>query len=177
MIVDLADLTPAQLDRLVELSFAAGAPNSPGWLPTLERAREMIDEQRDKLARVVLEDDLPVAWIAAGHDWGRLWEIHPLLVAPSHQRRGLGRMLVREIETAARADGALTLTLSTSDMTSATSLSNVDLFDDPARRIAELTSGPSHPVAFWVALGFSVVGVTPDAEGPGMPSISFAKRL
>lgn len=177
MIVDLEDLTAAQLDGLVALTFDAGAEHSPGWLPDLASARETIEEERGKFVRVMLDGDAPIAWIAAAHDWGRLWEIHPMIVARAHQRRGHGRTLVREVEAAARADGALTLTLSTSDMTNATSLSHVDLFDDPARRIRELALIKPHPVGFWLALGFSVVGVTPDAEGPGMPSISFAKRL
>ena len=177
-VVALAELTAAQLDRLTALTFEAGAEHSPGWLPTPERARETIDEARDKLARVVLDEhEQPVAWIAAAHAWGRLWEIHPMIVARAHQRRGFGRLLVREIEAAAAADGALTLTLSTSDMTGATSLSSVDLFDAPARRLVELAVVKPHPVSFWIRLGFVVVGVTPDAEGPGMPSISLAKRL
>jgi aminoglycoside 6'-N-acetyltransferase I len=177
-IVDLDQLSAAQQDQLTELTFDAGAEHSPGWHPTLASARETIDEARDKLARVLLDEEArPVAWIAASHDWGRLWEIHPMIVARAHQRRGFGRLLVREIEVRAARAGALTLTLSTSDMTGATSLSGVDLFADPARRLVELTTTKPHPVSFWIRLGFVVVGVTPDAEGPGMPSISLAKRL
>jgi aminoglycoside 6'-N-acetyltransferase I len=176
-VVDLTALDRAQLDQLAALTFEAGSQHSPSWLPTLDAARETIDEARDKFARVLLDDHaIPLAWIAAGHDWGRIWEIHPMIVGLAHQRRGYGRLLVREVAAQARAAGALTLMLSTSDLTRATSLSGVDLFDEPLRRLAELQVD-DHPVVFWQRLGFRIVGVTPDAEGPGQPSITLAKRL
>lgn len=39
-----------------------------------------------------------------------------------------------------------------------------------------MTFHPSHAVGFWLRMGYSLVGITPDAEGPGMPSINLAKR-
>ncbi|MEO8550474.1 MAG: GNAT family N-acetyltransferase [Kofleriaceae bacterium] len=175
--VDLSELGPAQVDQLAALTLEAAREHSPTWLPDLERAREVIAEAQGKFARVLLDDtDAPVAWVAASHAWGRIWELHPMIVAVAHQRRGHGRRLVQEVEAAATRAGALTLCLSTSDMTEATSLSGVDLFDDPLRRAAELQAKP-HAVQFWQRIGFQVVGVTPDAEGPGQPSINLAKRL
>ena len=42
--------------------------------------------------------------------------------------------------------------------------------------MASMTFDPSHAVGFWLRMGYSLVGITPDAEGTGMPTIHFAKR-
>jgi aminoglycoside 6'-N-acetyltransferase I len=99
------------------------------------------------------------------------------LVAIGHQRQGHGRRLVRDVERLARAAGALTMQLGTSDTTAATSLSGVDLYDDTFGRLAGLVARRPHAVEFWRRVGYRVVGVVPDAEGPGMPSITLARRL
>lgn len=174
-VVDLGCLDEAQLERLMALTLVAAAEHAPGWMPTLEHVRETIDEARGKHARVAVVDAEPVAWIAAAHDWGRIWEIHPLIVAREHQRRGIGRLLVQDVEARAAADGALTLLLSTSDMTNATSVSNVDPYAAPIDLAIAVTK--PHPVAFWQRCGFRIVGITPDAEAAGQPSITLAKSL
>lgn len=46
-----------------------------------------------------------------------------------------------------------------------------------APRLARLEARRPHPVDFWRRIGYQVVGVVPDAEGLGMPSISLARRL
>jgi aminoglycoside 6'-N-acetyltransferase I len=106
-----------------------------------------------------------------------VWELQPLIVAIEHQRCGHGRRLVREVEQIAAAAGALTMTLGTSDTTGATSLSGVDPYDDTFGRLASLEARQPHAVEFWRRVGYRVVGVVPDAEGAGKPSISLARRL
>jgi aminoglycoside 6'-N-acetyltransferase I len=67
--------------------------------------------------------------------------------------------------------GALTLLVGTSDETDRTTLFGADLYD------AKLRSIRSHPLDFYLKVGFTVVGVVPDAEGPGQPTITLAKRV
>ena len=179
ILVTLVDLTPTQLDQLAELTLAAARQHSPGWLPTLAAAHEEIDDARapGKVCRVALDGDTPLAWVAAAHAWGRVWELHPLLVAPPAQRRGLGRTLMAEIERHAAAAGALTMWVGTSDMTGATSVSNIDLFVDPLTALANIRAVSPHPFEFYQRVGYRIMGIVPDAEGPGMPSISLAKPL
>jgi len=43
-----------------------------------------------------------------------------------------------------------------------------------ARRIRNLRR---HPYGFYQKLGFALVGVLPDANGPGRPDIFMAKRV
>jgi aminoglycoside 6'-N-acetyltransferase I len=179
MLVALEDLDAEAREHLAALTLEAGREHSPGWLPDLEAAREEIREALvpGKAARVLVEHDRPIAWVAAAHDWGRIWELHPLIVAVDRQRRGHGSALVREIEAIARAAGALTMTLGTSDMTGATSLSGVDLYDDLSARLAAVELRAPHALGFWRRAGYTIVGVIPDAEAPGQPSITLARRL
>jgi aminoglycoside 6'-N-acetyltransferase I len=179
MIVALKDLDPVACEQLAAFTLEAGREHSPGWLPDLEAAREQIREALvpGKVALVLFENSRPIAWVAAAHDWGRIWDLHPLIVAVDRQRRGHGSHLVREIESIARAAGALTMTLGTSDMTGATSLSGVDLYADLSVRLAAVELRSPHALGFWRHAGYTIVGVVPDAEAPGQPSIVLARRL
>jgi len=98
-------------------------------------------------------------------------------VAVDHQRRGHGLRLVRAVEDIARAAGALTMLLGTSDTVNATSLSNVDLYDHLGARLESMTVRAPHAVEFWQRVGYTIVGVIPDAEGPRKPSIQLSRRL
>jgi aminoglycoside 6'-N-acetyltransferase I len=176
-LVPLSTLTPTQHDALAQLTFEAAAEHSPAWLPTLDAARELLADAAPKHALVALDDERPTGWIAAAHSWSRIWEIHPLVVGIASQRCGIGRQLVAAVEAIARAHGVLTMILGTSDNTTATSLSDVDLYIDTGTHLTAATSHRSHPLAFWQRVGYTVVGVIPDAEGAGKPSIQLAKRL
>jgi aminoglycoside 6'-N-acetyltransferase I len=54
----------------------------------------------------------------------------------------------------------------------------VDLYQDPARHIAEIRDlGRGHPFGFYQKLGYVITGVMPDANGRGRPDIYMSKRL
>ena len=108
---------------------------------------------------------------------GRVWELHPIVTAPSHRRFGFGRLLVDALESAARTAGVLTLQLGADDDFGGTSLSGVDLYADLPGAIAGATGGKVHPLDFYRKLGFVITGVVPDANGPGKPDILMAKRV
>jgi aminoglycoside 6'-N-acetyltransferase I len=175
--VSLTQLNRAQLDHLEMLTFVAAREHAPDWLPTPEAAREEIRDALEHTSRVLLDDDTPIAWVAVAHQWGHVWELHPLIVDVAHQRRGHGRLLVGEVERHAAAHGGLTMWVGTSDLTDSTSVSGVDLFADPLGALAAIHAHRPHPFQFWQRVGYRIVGVVPDAEGPGKPSICLAKRL
>ena len=124
-----------------------------------------------------MHDGRVVAWAGLRYDYGSVWELHPLVVDEDVRGRGYGRTLVAVVEELAAERGALTVMLGTSDEVGLTSLANTDLFVDPLRALQELQASPSHPLGFWLGVGYSVVGVVPDAEGVGKPTILLAKRL
>lgn len=167
------------VDQLAQILLECFAPFSPTWLQTLEDA---IDEivasfEPGRRSRVLLNDERDVlGWIGAFDDKD-CWEIHPIVVARDHQRRGYGAMLVADIAALARQAGAVSLWAGTSDETAATSLSGVDLYADPLPAMRNLTAQRGHPIHFWRKVGFTLVGVRPDEEGLGKPGIHFAKRI
>ena len=170
------------IEALAVLSVRASEIHAPEWLRTVEDAYETVQEALEpaKTCRVLLDDGKPLGWVAAGPTWGRIWELHPLLIDPDHQKCGYGRLLANDIERFAIAGGATTMELSTSDTTGATNLSGIDLYADPLgalSRIDVVDEDVGHSYQFWLKVGYTIVGVLPDAEGPGMPSITFSKRL
>ena len=58
-----------------------------------------------------------------------------------------------------------------------TTLSGVDLYPNVLEHLLNIENLRSHPYEFYEKLGFSIVGVMPDANGPGKPDIYMAKPL
>ena len=132
-----------------------------------------------KINRIAVDDDgVVLGWIGALPEYdGNAWELHPLIVHPAHQGRGIGRALVADLEEQVRAQGGLTIYLGTDDEDNMTSLSHVDLYDNPCEHIASIRNLKGHPYTFYQKMGFTIVGVLPDANGWGKPDIWMAKRV
>ena len=87
-------------------------------------------------------------------------------------------MLVRALEAAARAENICTLYLGSDDEFGGTTIAGADLFPDIAFHIRDIsTTGRHHPLDFYRKVGFTVVGLLPDVNGPGKPDILLAKRI
>jgi aminoglycoside 6'-N-acetyltransferase I len=177
------DLLPNHADRTDELTHLVHSEFQkvvPDWLPHLDDARQRVLEsmQAGRISRVLLdESNEVVGWIAGTHQYGHVWELHPLVVAESHQGKGYGRLLIQDLERLVAKRGALTLLVGTSDETDRTTLFGADLYEDTPNHLAKLRSTRPHPLDFYVKVGFTVVGVVPDAEGLGKPTITLAKRI
>jgi aminoglycoside 6'-N-acetyltransferase I len=178
-IQDLDATDESLLEKLAALTHEAAAFNFPNWLPTMDDAREEVSDATAEghITRVLLDNAAePLGWASCFHAYGHVWEIHPLVVSVNQHRKGYGARLLADIETLAAARGAGVLVVGTADETGATSLGGVDLYRDPIAALANMTAAASHPVGFWLRMGYALVGVTPDAEGPGLPSLNLAKR-
>lgn len=154
--------------------------NWPDAWPTQEDAIEEVEEAlaEDRICRAALgEDGAVLGWVGGIPSYGgKVWELHPLVVRPDLQRRGIGRALVADLEARVGEHGALTLWLGTDDDTGMTTLSGVDLYPDVLGHLANLENLRGHPYEFYAKLGFSIIGVMPDANGWGKPDIYMAKR-
>ena len=179
-IVDLKAEDTELIQQTAQVTYEVSQSISKIWLPTVEAAIEEVHEslEREGLSQVLLDDERVAAWVGASLQFsGRVVEIHPLIVAKAYQGKGLGRRMVHHVEAWARQRGALTLWIGTSDETNATSLSGVDLYENPGTVIANFHQLAPHPCGFWLRLGFRIVGLLPDAEGFGKPNIRMAKPL
>ncbi len=103
--------------------------------------------------------------------------VHPLVVHAGHERRGIGRALVDDLEQRVRELGIHTMFVGSDDETGLTSLAGVDLYPDVLAHLTRLRDHGGHPFSFYQRLGYSVIGVMPDANGFGKPDIYLAKRL
>ena len=152
----------------------------PHWLPTTELARGEVKEAlgADRICLVARADDQILGWVGAIPEYSHAWELHPLVVKEDVRRMGVGRALVAALEERVRAAGALTLYLGTDDDGPApgTSAGGVELFPDVLSHAASLRMS-DHPADFYLRMGFEVVGLIPDANGPGKPDILMAKRV
>ena len=132
----------------------------------------------DRISRVAREGSVVLGWIGAIEEYdGHAWELHPLAVDPARDGQGVGRALVADLERQVAARGATTLYLGADDEDGRTSLSGADLYPDPMAHLASIANPGGHPYEFYLACGFSLVGVIPDANGPGKPDILMAKRI
>lgn len=181
-ISDLPRDAPDLIEQAAVLLHDAFRGRTEDW-QDLASAREEVAASLapDRISRIAIDDNAGtvIGWIGGIPTYGdRVWELHPLVVIRSHRRRGIGRLLVHDLEQEVAARGGLTLWLGSDDENNETTVSGVDLYADvpgAIRNLAVLRG--EHPGEFYRRLGFRVVGLMPDANGPGKPDIFFAKRV
>jgi len=153
----------------------------PEAWPTREKALQEVRDSfgPDRISRVAVDSaGSALGWIAGQEQYdGHAWELHPLVVHPAHQLQGIGTALVADFETRVRARGATTIWLGTDDEYNLTSLGGADLYPDVLERASKIRNLRGHPYEFYQKLGYVIVGILPDANGPGKPDILMAKRV
>ena len=155
--------------------------NAPEAWPNLDAAIAEVRESfaTDRISRIAIDDDnAALGWIGGIRLYnGHTWELHPLVVKPAMQRRGIGRALVSDFEEQVVERGGTTVFLGTDDEQAQTSLGGVDLYPEVWRHIGAIKNLRRHPYEFYQKLGYAIVGVIPDANGFGKPDILMAKRV
>ncbi len=177
----LVPLTPDLSHGAATLLHDAFAEHWPAAWPTIADARAEVDEalSTDRVAIAAVDDTRLLGWIGAlPSEYGsQTWELHPLVVAADLRGRGIGRTLVEALLAELAGRGVVTVVLGTDDEDEMTSLGGVDLYPGVLDRLRRIEDRAGHPFAFYRRLGFEVVGVVPDANGPGRPDILMAIRL
>lgn len=180
--VRITDLDPdnaEQVRQTADVLLAAFHDTPDAW-PDMAAALDEVREscEAERISRVALDPAGNVlGWVGGIQQYSHAWELHPLAVHPRRQGRGIGAALVADLEALVRARGAHTLYLGTDDENGRTSLSSAALFPDPWPHIAAMRNPGRHPYAFYLKQGFHIVGVIPDANGPGKPDILMAKPV
>jgi aminoglycoside 6'-N-acetyltransferase I len=175
-IVDLADRLQ-MVGQVAEMLFEGFRDRWPDAWPNLETSIAEVQESlgEGRISLVAVADDVAVGWIGAIRAYRNAWELHPLVVAGSRRGEGIGTRLVERVEDRIAGMGGGTLYLGTDDQDGSTTVSGADLYPDPLRHLSMIQG--DHPFQFYRKLGFSLVGVIPDANGPGQPDILLAKRI
>jgi len=183
-IMKIISLHPDQnqlIQQAAQILMDAFQTHAPGAWPTLETGIAEVHEMlaADRILRMALDSEGDVlGWIGGIPQYaGHVYELHPLVVKPDQQGKGIGRLLVLDFEEQVRSRGALTIMLGTDDEDNQTSLSNVDLFSETWRKIADISNLNRHPFEFYQKMGYIITGVIPDANGSGKPDIIMSKRI
>ena len=168
------------VEQAARLLIAAFRDRSPAWADmesALAEVQESLGPGRISLVALGPNSSV-IGWIAGQpHYDGRVWELHPLCVAESLRRQGIGRDLVEALEQEVASRGGLTLWLGADDEDFETSLGGMDLYNDLPASLASFTYRDGYPYPFYSSIGFRLIGVMPDANGPGKPDIYMAKRV
>lgn len=175
----IVDLTPDRAALLEQAAELLVRRMPEGW-PDMDAARREVRDMLDpaRLARGYVRGGVLLGWAGAlEHYPNHVWELHPLVVRADSERRGVGRALVRDLEDRVRALGIHSMFVGSDDELGLTSLANTDLYPDVIGHLARLQNLQDHPIAFYQKLGYSVIGVMPDANGFGQPDILLARRL
>ena len=177
--MNIVDLDPDNESFVRQLAELLVDVLNIGW-PTIEKALEAVREpcQDERISRMAIEGDLVLGWAVGIKEYdGHTWELHRLAGRRDRQGQGIGRALVADIEERVRERGGHTVMLGTDDERGETSLAGIELFPDPLEHIRKLENPGGHPYEFYQKVGYTVVGVIPDANGFGKPDIFMAKRI
>ena len=181
IITDLSSSEREKIDQTAELLVAGFKEHWPNAWPDLTSALEEVEKSfnEGRISRVAQEKNGKIlGWIDAIKEYdGHTWQLHPLVVHPEHQEKGIGRSLVQDLEEIIGQLGGTTIYLGTDDEDSMTSLSGIDLYPNVFQHINQIEDLKGHPFQFYQKMGFVIVGVIPDANGPGKPDIMMAKRV
>jgi aminoglycoside 6'-N-acetyltransferase I len=178
----IEDLTAADNGRIEGAATLLHVAFSPlgVWTTMAESRQEVVDSLgADRISRVAVDaDGAVVGWIGAIREYdGLVWQLHPIVVDEARRRNGIGRALILDLEEILIARGALTLWAGSDDLAGETSLGGIDLYTALPKAFDGIKSWGRHPMPFYRRLGFQVIGVMPDANGPGRPDIFLGKRL
>ena len=108
----IADLVPGEkaVRQVAELLVEGFRDDWPEAWPDMDAALREVRESfgEDRISRVALDRSGEVlGWIGGIPSYdGNVWELHPLVVRPDLQRRGIGRALVADLEERVRERGA-----------------------------------------------------------------------
>ena len=180
-IIDLQFNDEAAIQQVATLLVEGFKEHWPDAWPDLASELQEVHEsfETGRISRIAIDkSETVLGWIGGIRQYdGNVWELHPLVVKPGYQRQGIGRALVTDLEERIWERGGLTLWLGTDDEDGMTTLAGVNLYPNVWDHVAQIKNLRGHPYEFYQKLGFVIVGVMPDANGPGKPDIYMAKRV
>jgi aminoglycoside 6'-N-acetyltransferase I len=165
--------------QAAKILVTAFGERGSSW-PDMKSAMKEVEECADlpNLCVGLCEGDRLRGWVGLRPMYEKTWELHPLVVAPDAQGKGVGRLLMAEIERESKGRGLIGIALGTDDEHLRTSLSQVDIDEsnifDEIRGIRNLAC---HPYEFYKKCGYMIVGMIPNANGKRKPDIWMWKGI
>lgn len=180
-IITLTKENDALVQQAAQLLMDAFREHWVDAWPTLEEGLQEVHEmlEVERICRAAIDEDNNLLGVIGGipqYD-GHVWELHPLAVQPAMQGRGIGKLLVEDLEQQVHLRGGLTVTLGSDDEDNMTSLSDVDLYENLWEKIRDVRNFKRHPYEFYQKMGYVITGIVPDANGIGKPDIIMSKKV
>lgn len=174
--MEISDLDPVDSEareRCAQLLVEEFREIAPDAWPNISKARETVVEcLQSGPVRVARIEQTIVGWIGGRHAYSRVWELHPLVVARTTQKRGIGSALVADLERIVAVRGAMTLILGSDDEVGLTSLAGLELYPDPLAHLARLQDRGGHAFTFYLRCGFVVTSEGATASVPHRAQIA-----
>jgi aminoglycoside 6'-N-acetyltransferase I len=148
--------------------------------PTIASAIKEVNEciENRNICIGILIDNKMVGWIGLRPMYEKTWELHPLVVSNEYQNKGVGKILMNEIEKMAKGKGLIGIVLGTDDENDKTSLSKVDINNkNICSEIANIKNLNHHPFEFYQKCGYFIIGIIPNANGKNKPDIWMWKNI
>ena len=181
MITDLHDAPQEVLRQAAAMLVDVFTPlGSDAWRTEEEGLQEVHECCRPGNICIALWDRETLAgWGGARPMYKQItWELHPLVISPGLQGKGLGRVLLAAVEEEVRRRGGQALLLGSDDENGRTNLNELDPARQPLESVlSALRSHGGHPYEFYRRQGYRIVGIIPDASGPGTHDIWMWKSL
>jgi aminoglycoside 6'-N-acetyltransferase I len=155
-------------------------PSCNAWANKAEAIEEVetsLLKDKIRISILALEDDETAGWIAGFELYGKVVEIHPLVVKFTKQKSGIGRLLLAAFEKQAKELGFLSVFLGSDDTDCSTSLGGGELYPHALDKVKTIKNLKSHPYEFYLKCGYEITGILPDANGKGKPDIFMAKTI
>ena len=180
-VIDFAPSNESLIQQAAALLMEGFRENWPNAWPNLASALREVRGSfgLGRINRIAVDDDgTLLGWVGGSRQYdGHVWELHPLVVKPGRQGRGIGRTLVSDFEGQVRQRGGLTIWVGSDDESNMTTVSGVDLWPDVLGSLGKIANLRGHPYEFYQKMGFVLIGVLPDANGPGKPDVYLAKSV
>lgn len=177
--ITITPLDPDDEQAVHEIAALLQANFTSAWQALEEgvaEVREAFGEER--FSFVAKANDEVIGWVGAIITYdGHSMELHPMVVRADWHGKGVGRQLVEALEAEGKRRGITTVFLGTDDEDNRTSLAGADLYPNVLEQVLAIQNPGRHPYEFYQKCGYVIVGVIPDANGPGKPDIFMAKRL
>ena len=142
----------------------------------LKEVQECMSDEMIMLAAI--EEQKLIGWIGARPQYdGNVWELHPLVINKKHRGRGIGKMLVKALESEVSKMSGFTIYCGSDDEDFQTSLSEPGIYDNLWEKINNIENYKGHPYEFYQKCGFQIIGIMPDANGRRKPDIYLGKRI
>jgi len=179
-IIGLLPDNKEHIRQTADLLFRGFREHNPNGWPTPAAALREVRKSLKKghISRIAVDKNNKVlGWVGGINAHTNLWELHPIIIEPTYQGKGIGRVLIKDLEERVRERGGITIYAGADDEDNMTSVSGIDLYPNVLEHLMNIKNIKGHPYAFYEKMGFTIVGVIPDADGIGKPDIIMTKRV